>query len=255
MTLREQGKLPEALATHRQALAMRVHDVGMHFYMAEVQKDYGDTLKAQGKLNEAITAYQRATQIYPAADIYLSLGDGLAAQQRYLEAIDAYRQVTKLLPSWDESAYTVARSDAIAYNNMGKILQVQGNKAEAIKHYTLAVKADPNYLEAKANLKALNQGDDLQRLLAGRAWIKEKTKEYPYRIVIQLGNGAELSIRSIEFENKNNLFFKFELQERRGKQFIVPLNATLRGYVMSEIPYRLEKEKDLLFIEGGQVIT
>lgn len=148
-------------------------------------------------------------------------------------------------------------------------MQAQGNKAEAIKHYALAVKADPSYAEAKANLAKLKQGfeetetapnqksipDNLQRILAGRAWIKEKTKEYRYRTIIQLGDAPELSVRSTEFDSKDNPFFKFELQQRENKKFIVPFNATHRGYVMSEIPYRLEKDRDLLVVEGGQVIT
>jgi hypothetical protein len=96
---------------------------------------------------------------------------------------------------------------------------------------------------------------DLQRIFAGRAWIKERTEKYPHRVIIQLRENSEIQIISTEFESKNTPFFKFEIQIKNGRSFIVPLNATLRGHVLPKIPYRLAQDKDSLIIESGTVIA
>jgi tetratricopeptide (TPR) repeat protein len=264
VVLREQGKLSEALAAHHQALAMPAQETGINPYVAEAYKDYGDTLKAQGELRKAVAAYEISTQIDPAAENYLSLGDSLVAQKRFSHAIEAYRQATKLLP-WHDSAYTLARNDAIAYNRIGQILRTQGKILEATEHFTLAVEADPSYAEATANLKAIKQRSegtqidpnqtsipaDLQRLL-GRMWVREKTEEYPHQIIINLTNNSEISIVSTENNLESNYFFPFELQETDGQRFIFTLGA-YRGYAISKINYSLDRNQDLFLIKSGNV--
>ena len=209
-----------------------------------------------GKLDQAIPLYQQVIKQNPSdTTSYYYLGEALRQQKHYDKAAIAYQQALRRT-NYENNIEDNKPIHANAHNGLGQTLQAQGNLKAAIQEYQKALVLAPRYTEAKQNLNtALTQSkSDLERMLTGRAWIKEGTKEYPYRIIIQLGKGSELSIRSTEFENKDNPFFKFELEQRGGQQFIVPIKATVKGYVIPEIPYRLEKERDLLIIEGGQII-
>jgi hypothetical protein len=109
-------------------------------------------------------------------------------------------------------------------------------------------------LERSSNVGTLQ--DELRRIERGRAWIKEKTQEYPFRIIFQLRNEYELTIQSTEFGGTDKPepifpFFSFELQEGEGKRFIVPLNGNIRESAISKIPYRLENNR--LIIESGSM--
>ncbi len=100
--------------------------------------------------------------------------------------------------------------------------------------------------------------EDLKILLSGRAWYKEKTQTYPFRIILQLRNEYEITIQTTEVSNIDNSepifpFFSFELQNYNNKQYITPINGNIRTSGISKIPYRIERNR--LIIASGSMIV
>ena len=92
-------------------------------------------LKEQGKLEEAIEAYNKALSIKPDyADAYYNMGNALKEQSKLEEAIEAYNK-----------AYPSSLIMLSAYNNMGIALQDQGKLEEAIEAYNKALAIKPDY--------------------------------------------------------------------------------------------------------------
>ena len=102
----------------------------------------GATLKAQGKMEEAIEAYKKALAIKPDyADAYNNMGNALQDQGKLDEAIEVYKKALAIKPDY-----------ADAYNNMGNALQDQGKLDEAIEVYKKALAIKPDYAEAYNNM-------------------------------------------------------------------------------------------------------
>jgi len=98
----------------------------------------------QGRLDEAINAYQTAIKLKPDyADAYFNLGLLHQMRGRLNDAIKAYEAVIKLKPDYAE-----------AHFNMGTLYQNQGRLDDAIKEYQTAIKSKPDYAEAHNNLGA-----------------------------------------------------------------------------------------------------
>ena len=101
----------------------------------------GNTLKEQGKFEEAIIAFNKATSIEPSyAKAHNNMGNALQEQGKLEEAIKVYNK-----------AIAVNRL-CWAYNNMGNVLQEQGKLEEAIKVYTKAISINPDYSKASHNI-------------------------------------------------------------------------------------------------------
>ena len=102
----------------------------------------GIALKEQGKLEEAIEAYNKALAIKPDyAEAYYNMGNALKDQGKLEEAIEAYNKALSIKPDYAE-----------AYNNMGNALQDQGKLEEAIEAYNKALAIKPDYAEAYYNM-------------------------------------------------------------------------------------------------------
>ena len=102
----------------------------------------GNALKDQGKLNEAIDAYNKAISLNPNyGDAYTNLGTAHQDQGKLDEAIDAHKKSISLKPDY-----------AVAYNNMGVVLQDQGKFEEAIDAYNKAISLNPNQAEPYSNI-------------------------------------------------------------------------------------------------------
>ena len=122
---------------------------------AEAYNNMGITLKEQGKLEEAIEAYNKALAIKPDyAEAYNNMGNALKEQGKLEEAIEAYNKALAIKPDYAE-----------AYNNMGVTLQEQGKLEEAIEAYNKALAIKPDYADAYHNkslaflaAKDFNQG-------------------------------------------------------------------------------------------------
>jgi len=102
----------------------------------------GNTLKEQGKLDEATEAYNIALAIKPDnAEAYNNMGNALQEQGKLDEAIEAYNKGLAIKPD-----------NAEAYNNMGNALQEQGKLDEAIEAYNIALAIKPDYAKAWNNI-------------------------------------------------------------------------------------------------------
>src|SRR6185437_16348182 len=102
----------------------------------------GSAMSDQGRLDEAIDAYQRAialTPDYPEA--CNNLGNALKDQARLDEAIAAYERAIGLKPDLAE-----------AHNNLGNTLKDQGRLDEAIACFRKALALKPAFSAAASNL-------------------------------------------------------------------------------------------------------
>ncbi len=105
----------------------------------------GNALTAQGDLDEAIAAYQRAVFLDPAFALARNnLGTTYRAQGKLDEAAHCFREVLRHDPAFAE-----------AHVNLGDVLQAQGKLDQALNCYreALCLKADPAVLAvAHSNL-------------------------------------------------------------------------------------------------------
>ena len=109
---------------------------------ADAFSNMGNALKAQGKLEQAIIAYNKAICLNPDyADAYSNMGVVLKEQGKLVEAMEAYKKALLLKPDY-----------ANAYNNMGFALKEQGKLDEAIEAYKEALLLKPDYAEAYSNM-------------------------------------------------------------------------------------------------------
>ena len=105
----------------------------------------GNALKEQGKLEEAIEAYNKALAIKPDyAEAYNNMGDALQEQGKLEEAIEAYNKALAIKPDY-----------ADAYYNMGIALKEQGKLEEAIEAYNKALAIMPDYASAQHMVSSL----------------------------------------------------------------------------------------------------
>ena len=133
--LKSQGRLDEAVASYRNALAINPN-------YAEAHNNLGIALKAQGKLDEAIASYQRAIAINPDyAEAHFNLGNALSDKGKSAEAATSYKGAIAINPDYAE-----------AYNNLGIVLKAQDKMDEAVTSYQCAITINPNYTEALHNL-------------------------------------------------------------------------------------------------------
>lgn len=148
---------------------------------AEEHFTLGNTLLELGKLERAISCYQRAIELQPSyADAYHNLGEVLSVQGKWENAIAAYRPAIELNPNFEGSHYGLGkawaslnrREDAIAcyrraielnpnlaqaYQSLGDVLDSWGQLDEAIGCYEKTIELKPDIWEIHHKL-----GDALQ---------------------------------------------------------------------------------------------
>ena len=110
--------------------------------MATTHYNLGNARKAQGKLPEAITAYQAALKLNPDfAEAHSNLGIALEKQGALDDAVAAFEKARALKPNLAETHY-----------NLGNARRAQGKLPEAITAYQAALKLNPDFAEAHNNL-------------------------------------------------------------------------------------------------------
>ena len=109
----------------------------------------GAANNAQGKLEEAIAAHNKALLIKPDfAEAHNNIGAAFQSQGKFEEASAAYNKALLIKPDY-----------ARAHYNLGITLQELGRLEEAVASYRKAIALIPDYAEAHYNL-----GNTLQEL-------------------------------------------------------------------------------------------
>jgi len=125
-TLKELGRLDEALASCRQAIALKPD-------YAEAHSNLGITLQELGKLDDALASYTQAIASKPdLAEAHSNLGNVLKELGRLDEALASYTQAT------------VLKSDlASAHFELGIVLYVKGKEDLALESIVKANDIEP----------------------------------------------------------------------------------------------------------------
>jgi tetratricopeptide (TPR) repeat protein len=132
--LHARGKLDEAAARYREALAIQPHSV-------EIINNLGNVLAMKGQQADALAQYQKALAERPDfADTRVNLGN-LLMNTNLDAAIAEYRKALDLAPDKVEIR-----------NNLGKALGMKGDDAGAIDQYQRILAIEPKYANAHFNL-------------------------------------------------------------------------------------------------------
>ena len=109
---------------------------------AEAHNNIGAAFQSQGKFEEASAAYNKALLIKPDyARAHYNLGITLQELGRLEEAVASYRKAIALIPDYVEAHY-----------NLGNTLQELGRSKDAEASYRKAIALKPDYAEAHSNL-------------------------------------------------------------------------------------------------------
>jgi tetratricopeptide (TPR) repeat protein len=109
---------------------------------AEAHNNLGIALGKKGRLDDAISQYQQALQIKPDyAQAHNNLGNALGRKGRLDEAIIQFQQALQIQPDSAETHY-----------NLGLAFCKQGRLDEAISQYQKALEIKPDYAEARNDL-------------------------------------------------------------------------------------------------------
>ena len=133
--LRRLGRVDDALAVQRKAVALRPTDYEAHFNLAA-------ELQQQGLLDEAVRGYLQALSLQPNNPAaYNNLANIFKLMGLFAQAEGYCRQALALKPDM-----------AIAVNNLGNALHAQGKLQEAETRYREALVLKPDWAEAYNNL-------------------------------------------------------------------------------------------------------
>jgi len=103
--------------------------------------ELGDILMQYGRLQQAITQYEKALRAQPDLAIaWNNLGVALTASGQMTDGESAYRRAIKLNPAY-----------ALAYYNLGANYDQRGSYDEAINYYQRAIEIDPGLLDVRNN--------------------------------------------------------------------------------------------------------
>jgi serine/threonine protein kinase/Flp pilus assembly protein TadD len=157
-TLREKGRLKDAIAALRQAIHVKKDDAVAHLHLGVVLHD-------NGQVDDAIEEYREAIRLKKDfAKAYVYLGDALHTKGRFDEGIAACREAIRLEkdvelgrksdPKREPEPGEEPRVFAVAYLNLGVILDANGQVDDAIAAYREAIRLEQNYAEAHHYLGA-----------------------------------------------------------------------------------------------------
>jgi tetratricopeptide (TPR) repeat protein len=164
------GKFKEAEQYYQMALKEKPDDLNSMLGYARLQDN-------QGHYNEAITLYQQAIHAHPKeAKAYNNLGLCQAKHGKLKEAVQAMQQSVQLDPrnplyrnnlaavyvdlGQMTEAFTCLRDvygDAVAYYNVGYLLNKKGKTEAAIHNFSEALRADPSMAPAQRWLTYLQE--------------------------------------------------------------------------------------------------
>ena len=160
--LAKQGKLAEAVASYRRALALDPGSPEAHAYL-------GSALASQAQWDEAITHFEIALKARPEnAELHDWLGMALREKGRHEEALAHFREAVRLGPGL-----------AMAHFNLGRALKQQGKLDEAVPHYRRALAIDPQMAAAHNSLGSA---------LGAQGQVREAIREFREALRLQPDN-------------------------------------------------------------------
>jgi len=134
-TLKDLGKLDEAVASYRRALKINPN-------FAEAHINLGVVLKDLGKLDEAVASYRRALKINPNfAEAHNNMGIALKDLGQCDEAVASYQRALEIKPEYAE-----------AHSNLGVSLKELGRFDDAVVSHRRALEINPSLAEVHGNL-------------------------------------------------------------------------------------------------------
>lgn len=112
----------------------------------------GNALRAAGRRDEAVEAYERALALQPDhAHAHNNLGNAMKDRGLVEDAVKRYREAIRLRPTF-----------AAAHSNLGLVLKERGDVRGATRCYEAAIAVDPTFADAYSNLGTSHK--DLGRL-------------------------------------------------------------------------------------------
>jgi len=169
-------------------LALWSHAVKIDQNSAFNWAQYGATLSENGKIDEAIEAYDNAIDIRPTALAYYGMARNLVAQKRYEEAIHNTKTVIEMPPE-TTNAYQIYQS----YELLSLILTDQKQYGEAQKYLFEARRRLPIYYAALTEKLAVvmyqtgEKTSALRELEAARAQARAELLPESKSVLLRLG--------------------------------------------------------------------
>jgi tetratricopeptide (TPR) repeat protein len=175
--LQKMGRLDEAANVYREALRLRPDDAGAH-------NNLGATLEQLGRVDQAAAEYRESLRRAPESSAtHSNLGRALLAMGRPDEAAAELREALRLDPKLtttqyllgtalaeqgrlDEAvlAYQIALRDPVlagapeVHNDFGVVLGRLGRPTDAVIQFREALRLNPNFEAARANLAMAGGG-------------------------------------------------------------------------------------------------
>ena len=154
---------------------------------AQAHYNLGNVFQNQGRLEEAMETYKKALSIKPDyAEAFNNLGNALKQQGKLEEAIEAYNKAISIKPDY-----------ADAFNNMGNALKQQGKLEEAIESYSKAIYIKPDYAEAYWNISGTTDS-----IIEAKNYIEQCLEADPNHL------RALLTLSALEFYEGDKSKFK-----------------------------------------------
>ena len=179
-TLKESGRLDEAVDSYLQALSIKPDD-------AEAYGDLGTVFKEQGKLDKAIASYRQALVLKPDyAKAYINLGVVFQEGGLLEDAAVHYRQALAI-----QSDYVAA------HFNLGALHMSLGQTEDALRSFRRAVTLKPDLTPA-THMIAVLEGKTTQS--APHDYVKNLFNHYAVNFENHLLHTLEYTIPQVIFE-------------------------------------------------------
>lgn len=148
------GRLPEAIAQYRAALAIQPDSV-------EARTDLGSALAKTGRFEQALAEYRTALGIAPDCAICrsnLAVAQAQWAEQLFQDGVALQKsgQGQRAIEQF-QAALRLAPDNAELHNDLGVALASSGRTAEALPEFQAALRLKPDYPDARYNLAAAAQ--------------------------------------------------------------------------------------------------